>query len=219
MNIRMCKIEFETDNEMLEKDLKKIRGYLGNKFSDYTLLHNHQEEGFRYRYPLIQYKFIKKKFCMIGINEGVDTLLKILPSIEDFELDYKKLNIVKKHIEMWEEEIKVDTGFKIYQFETPYFALNQKNYKLFKESKSSGEKKEMLDKILVGNILSFFKSFDFWTDKRINADIFFERIKIIEFKEQNMIGIKGEFALNAKLPSYIGLGKSVALGNGSIKRR
>lgn len=219
MNIRMCKIEFETDIEILEKDLKKIRGYLGTEFIEFTLLHNHEGKKLRYNYPLIQYKFIKGKFCMIGINEGVDTLIQLSPKLNIFQLDYKTINIIKKNIEMWEEEIKTDTGFKIYQFETPYFALNQKNYKIFSTITNKEEKKKFLDKILTGNILSFLTGIGIWIDSRITVDLFFERINMIDFKDKKMLGIRGEFALNAKLPSYIGLGKSVALGNGSIKRR
>jgi hypothetical protein len=72
MNIRMYKIELETDIEIKKEVLKKIRGYLGNTFIEKPLLHNHNENGIVYSNPLIQYKFIDGKFSMISINDGVE---------------------------------------------------------------------------------------------------------------------------------------------------
>ncbi|MBN1468828.1 MAG: hypothetical protein JXM74_08720 [Fusobacteriaceae bacterium] len=216
MNIKLCKIDFETDQLIKKDELKKIRGFLGNKFIDKTLIHNHIEEGMRYSYPLIQYKFLKDKFFIIGINEGADTLLSIVSQIDCFKIEEKIVNITKKNIEIWEEEIKLGTGYKIYKFSTPYFALNQKNFNIYNKLENKMEKKLFLNKILVGNILSFLKGVGIWADKEIICDIFFEDIKIINFKEQKMVGIKGEFAFNGVLPNFIGLGKSVSLGNGII---
>lgn len=219
MNIKLCKLEFETDIKIKEEDLKKIRGFIGRTFIEHTLLHNHEEDKLRYSYPLIQYKFVKNKFFILGINEGAETLMAISSKLTFFDLLDKKLSITKKNIELWEEEIKLETGFKIYQFETPYFAFNQKNYNLYKSLESEEEKKKLIDKILVGNILSFLKGLGIWVDKKIVADMFFERIEIVEFKEQKVLGLKGEFAFNGILPNYIGLGKSVSLGNGTIRKR
>jgi hypothetical protein len=214
----MCKIEFETDINIRKEDLKKIRGYLGNTFREKTLLHNHNENGVVYSYPLIQYKFIDGKFSMIGINDGVDTLMSIISKINVFELDYKSVKVIKKNIEVWEDEVKVGKSFKIYRFKTPYFALNQKNFKVYKKLDTFEDKKEFLDRIMVGNILSFLKGIGIWCEDKISVDLFLDNVKLLEFKNQKVVGIRGEFASNIYLPKYIGLGKSTALGNGVVAR-
>ena len=41
------------------------------------LFHNHNEKGFNYIYPLVQYKRIKGQAALMGINQGADMVEKL----------------------------------------------------------------------------------------------------------------------------------------------
>jgi hypothetical protein len=75
----------------------------------------------------------------------------------------------------------------------------------------------MLNAILVGHILSFFRN----TAVELNAnERLMAKLNVIEkstkFKENKMIAFSGSFIVNALLPDEIGLGKSVSRGFGTI---
>ncbi|TVR15495.1 MAG: hypothetical protein EA391_10570 [Balneolaceae bacterium] len=52
---------------------------------------------------------------------------------------------------------------KTYRFETLWMALNQTNHERYTETNAL-EQEKLLDKILVGNCLSFFKSLDIFVE-------------------------------------------------------
>ena len=42
-----------------------------------SLMHNHIGDGFRYSYPLVQYKLIDNNAAIVAINEGIDQIKNI----------------------------------------------------------------------------------------------------------------------------------------------
>jgi len=97
--------------------------------------------------------------------------------------------------------------------------LNQTNYTKYHKLESEVEKQEMLNAILVGHILSFFRNtgVELNANERLMAKVNVEE-KSTQFKENKMIAFSGSFIVNALLPDEIGLGKSVSRGFGTIKR-
>ena len=79
--VRVLKLDFDT--KVPAQDISKFRGAVIEKTERAKILfHNHiGENQFRYDYPLIQYKSIKGKACMICIDEGteeVNSLFRLL---------------------------------------------------------------------------------------------------------------------------------------------
>ena len=74
-----------------------------------------------------------------------------------------------------------------------------------------------LQKILVSNMISFFKSIGHQEKERMMVNLQLEAPQLAGFKDQKLWTFKGGFVSNVKLPDYIGLGKSVARGFGTIK--
>ena len=76
----------------------------------------------------------------------------------------------------------------------------------------------MLEKILVGNIISMSKGLRYTVQDPIQANI----IKIKEvrtsLKGTPMLGFLGTFSVNFYIPDYWGIGKSVSRGFGTVKR-
>lgn len=206
--------------QLKPQDAHKIRGYFGHIFKKHSeLLHNHYETGeLRYHYPLVQYKVSDKVPILVALEEGAELLTKLFLQIKKLDLEGRQFDIHSKNIENRRISIGYSRRLHEYRFQTLWMALNQENYQHYREA-SYKEKTTILEKILIGNILSFFKNMNL----RLSADqILLSKVKVNEkntmFKNQKMMVFEGEFVINAELPNYIGLGKAVSRGFGTIKK-
>jgi hypothetical protein len=198
------------------RDGHKLRGFFGNLFKDNSpLLHNHFEDGsFRYGYPLVQYKVIDSIANLIGIGEGANLLVDLFLEIKTLNIDGKVYPVYSKNISAKKEEIKVGDDMYEYKFVTPWLALNQGNYRKYIDI-NNVEKENLLKSIFVGNILSFYKSINFTAESKIIVKLKLERTNVM-FKGKKMTGFLGSFITNAYIPSYLGIGKSVSRGFGTL---
>jgi hypothetical protein len=107
----------------------------------------------------------------------------------------------------------------MYEFLSPWMALNQKNYSTFIKLNTFEEKKALLKRILIGNILSMAKYLGchLEPDQRIQSDLNFRQLRTT-LKGKSMLGFEGTFKTNFHLPDYSALGKSVSRGYGCIKK-
>lgn len=218
--LQICRIRFP-EIKLQTRDAHKLRGYFGNLFKEHSpLLHNHYEGGgFRYKYPEIQYKVLDTIPTLVGIGEGAALLPQLFLKIKEIDLDGRRYEVNAKNIELTAEETGYSRNLEEYQFQTLWMALNQKNYPKYQKLDNEADKQEMLNAILVGHILSFFRNTGIELDanERLMAKVDL-REKSTNFKEKKMVAFSGKFIVNAHLPDEIGLGKSVSRGFGTIKR-
>lgn len=219
----MITMKYNIVNLILKTDLKltasptKVRGYMGNAFSEYPILHNHYaNDKFLYSYPYVQYKVINGDIVIIGIDEGADLIKKIAPELNELKMD-REYKITEKLIHEKEVDIKPSSEEKHYKFLTPWLGLNQNNYQKYMNSESWKDKKEILNKVLVGNLLSMSKGLGIIVNKRLYAKTHFEE-KIVEYKGVKMNAFTGEFKVHYDMPDYLGLGKGVSQGFGCVKQ-
>ena len=205
-----------TDRPVREP-VTKLRGFIGNQFPAYTLLHHPVEDGYLCTYPKIQYKIIEGTPFMIGIDEGAKVLKEISADIKKLELGSSIYKVSSKQINEQEAEIVPQRVMYNYRFLTPWFALNQKNYSKFMEMKDRREKKLFLNNILVGNLLSMCKGLGIIVNTRLNVRSYLDEEKI-EFKGIPFTGFTGEFTVNFRIPDFFGIGKNVSHGFGTIRR-
>jgi len=200
------------------RDGHKLRGYFGQLFKERSeLLHNHLGGGeFRYEYPKVQYKVIERTPYLVGVEEGADLLRELFLKIKELKIDGTTYPVHQKNIEGRNRQVGITEQQKKYQFETLWMAMNQKNYERYKEADML-EKRELLERILIGNCLSFFKSIDHFVEHQINISGSFNE-KSTRFKNNRMLAFEGMFTANVNLPDYIGLGKAVSRGFGTIKQ-
>ena len=96
MKIKSSYLVLKTDKPIRESP-SKLRGYLGTRFKEYPLLHNHLEEaGFLYTYPRIQYKVIGGQACILGIEEGSQVIKEISDQIDNLILGSKVYSVEEK---------------------------------------------------------------------------------------------------------------------------
>jgi hypothetical protein len=192
-----------------------LRGFVADKFPDHILLHQHTgEEGYIYTYPKVQYKILDGVPMIIGIEEGGDVLREVYPKIKILELGEATYQIVEKQVVEKEIEFGENSSMIQYEFLTPWFALNQKNYKEW-QARSKSEKQEKLKRTLVGNILSMAKGLEYVVTEEIKADLDVKPVQTT-LKGVSMVGFLGKFSVNFHIPDYLGIGKSVSRGFGTV---
>lgn len=198
----------------------QLRGFFGNYFREHSpLLHNHLEDGrTRYAYPLVQYKVLRGVPTLLGLGEGATLLAELFFKIPKLEIEGREYPVMERDIQFRRVLAGVDKGLHDYRFESLWMALNQHNYAEYTQ-KTPEEQQAMLGRILTGNMLSFFKGIDFRlsSETRLLVTMRPEAERLTGFKDNLMTGIRGTFTTNALLPDYIGLGKSVSRGYGTIQ--
>lgn len=203
-------------NKKVKQETSKFRGYIGREFQEYPILHNHYGEGkFLYSYPQVQYQVIDGQATILGIEEGAEILKEIYPKIKELRLgdSYYK---VEEHL-IVDKEYDVNTTNKElqYKFVSPWLALNTQNFQKYNKTTDWKERKVMLNKILVGNILSMSKGLGIIVNRRIHVKSNLKHCST-EYKAVKMLGFTGEFRVNFKIPDFMGFGKGVSQGFGTV---
>ena len=218
IDIKSIELWLGTDSGISSNDAEKIRGYIGRKFIDDSFLHHHNTENNKliYRYPVVQYKVIDGNPLLIGIKGGVDSLWKVFDNMSELNLDditheiFDKKSLLKQvHVGISDKQIS-------YSFLTPWLALNEKNYEKYQRLGTWAKKKELLVKILIGNIISMSKSLGYTVPEPIKANIGNLKEVPTSLKATPMLGFLGTFSVNFEIPDYWGIGKSVSRGFGTI---
>lgn len=216
MKLKTMLLKMESD-QPIKEDSSKLRGFFASKFNNYILLHNHLGNNrFLYQYPRIQYKTINHTKIVLGLAEGVDVLQSIYNQYDKIVLGGHIYQIFSKEIILKEEDFRITSENMEYKFITPWFALNEENYQRYKNYNYS-ERTDQLKSILIRNIMAMAKTFQYFVDSKIIVNTKLKETSI-KFKGENVIGFLGTFQVNFNLPDYIGLGKSVSRGFGTIKK-
>ena len=201
------------------RDGHKLRGYFAQQFGQESdLFHNHDEQGqVIYRYPRIQYKVVQGVPMVVGLDKGAELLVERFLQIKCLDIDQHRFWVDQKNMKSQEYWTGVQAALYQYQFLNPWMALNQKNYQLYLEL-APAQQKEKLERILINNIIAFFKAVGHQEEQRIMVSLQLQDPRLTHFKEQQLLTFKGGFVSNVRLPDYIGLGKSVSRGFGTIRR-
>ena len=217
MNLKQITINYN-QIKLNSRNAAKIRGYFGNKYVDDDLFHNHDNKSGKekYRYPLIQYKVVEDSPMVLGIGEGVESLKGILFDENIVDINGETISLETAEVKTKNTEFGLSDSLIEYKFENIWYALNQKNHKRYLNS-SKEEKKELLEKILIGNIISISKYLKYDVKDKIYCIGKFNET-YFKLNDCKIKGFIGTFVVNFKLPDYIGLGKNVSKGLGTIKK-
>ena len=214
--IRFLDVAFE--NEINAWEVPALRGaVVASVGKGNTLFHNHLGKDYRFAYPLIQYKRIRKKPHLICIEDGVDEVHHFFENKQEglilgsrpYELKVENINLNTFTMQVWDKSFDY--------FLQDWLPLNQDNYRIYKSLPSDIEKFEFLERILTGNILSFAKGIDWHVDKDIKVrirDII--RTKVLKVKDIKREAFTLNFSSNVFLPRHMGLGRNVSLGYGTV---
>lgn len=189
-----------------------LRGFLAHLFTHISEFHHHSDNP--YHYPLIQYKRINEKLSVVGIKEFAKIVSHSISNLDHITTVTEKIPL--NNVEIKNSSYQLKPRLERYTFVSPWLALNEKNYAKFRNIKQN-DKKPFLEKILVGNILSMFKGLGIFVDYEIGVIITKFKSMPVIIHNNEFAGIYAEFLSNTLLPDYLGLGKSITKGMGTIK--
>jgi hypothetical protein len=216
--IKYLHIQFK--EEISADELPKFRGAVIDAASrENILFHNHLDENYRYAYPLIQYKRLGKCAAIVCLEQGTEEIhaffsrpnqiLRIGNREITCQIDRLYLN--ETTLQIWDKnfEYRIDR----------WLAIKDENYHNFLTLTTETDRKAMLEKILIGNILSMAKGLGWTVEKPIEVKIqHIERERKILYKDTRLSAFDVTFRCNISLPSFVGLGKSSAMGYGVVRK-
>ncbi|MDW7732697.1 MAG: CRISPR-associated endonuclease Cas6, partial [Methanolobus sp.] len=135
---------------------------------------------------------------------------------DKINLNGNEYEIVERGITYKKEDFGISEKLVKYDFVTPWFALNQRNHRKYLSS-DRDQQVELLRKNLVGNMLSMSKSLDYQVPDKIKCHTELQE-RSSSLKGNEILAFKGFFVTNFQIPDYLGLGKSVSRGFGTVKR-
>lgn len=208
-----------SDNSLSPASIHHFRGYIGNLFREYDLVHNHNPETGKtfYRYPLIQFKCINDIPVILAItDEAVEIFKEIFLKINEIIIRDVTIPVHEKQLEINEYSFGISENPITYSFISPWIGLNQKNFKSYSAS-AKHEKEQLLERCLIGNIISMSKYLDYTVPAQIKVETNLKEKKV-NLKEKEMLGFTGYFKTNFLIPDFLGIGKSVSRGFGTVKK-
>ncbi len=210
--IRICRVKLNVSDQNYISSVK-LRGFLGSLFVDDVEFHHHSERS--YHYPLIQYKRIKTDLLILGLQEYAKVLMNKMSVVDSISTKQGNFKVYSQELDLstW----RIRNVSCCYDFVTPWLALNEANYSEFKYCDSS-KQKAFLEKIIVGNTLSCLKGLGIFVDYRIESFIVSFSSFCVSVHGNPFEAFTARFFLNVDLPDFIGLGKSVSKGFGTIRR-
>lgn len=219
MRITTFRLWIAFDRATTQQDAQKIRGYLGNVFKDNPFAHHHYTDGsLVYLYPRLQYKTLYGLGLVMGFNEGAEIVKEIFEGIKEINFEGTIKEIINKGIECEPSLYGVSRTLHTYRFITPWIALNESNYEQYNRLGTWQQKRHLLQKILIGNVLSMSKGIGYTVPIPLIAKIKELKEHTVTVKDTKLLGFTGSFAINFDIPNYWGLGKSVSRGFGTVLR-
>jgi len=204
MQLKVLNLVLKTDKPVIE-DASKLRGYIGKKFIEYSILHNHVSTGSIYQYPRIQYKVLEGTPIIMGINEGVEVLKRISGELNELNLAQNSYRVNEIQMNLMNQELMATRENYHYTFISNWIPFNQDNYQDYMSINNFREKKLFINSILIGNVLSMCKYLEYVVDRELFVHSHLEE-KQTFFKSVIHKGFTGEFNINFKIPTAIVVG-------------
>jgi hypothetical protein len=211
--VKVCRVKLDVSDDQSYISAVKLRGFLGSLFVDDVEFHHHSERS--YHYPLIQYKRVKDDLLVFGFQDYAKILMNKMSCVDSISTGRGSFKVHSQELDLTTWTVRNVSC--CYDFVTPWIALNETNYSTFKYC-TKEEQKTFLEKIIVGNTLSCLKGLGIFVDYRVEAFIVSFRSFCVGAHGNSFEAFTARFYLNVDLPDFIGLGKSVSKGFGTIRR-
>ena len=218
--IRILTIFYDT--VISYKEIPFFRGAVLKSLGDKAnvLYHNHTgEETFRYSYPLIQYKQLNGKAAIVCVEEGIELVGQLLSCFSgEIRLGERETTCSVATVASSNELVQMlDTPVE-YRLHH-WLPLNSKNYEQYQNTDSMVERIQILERVLIGNILSFLSGVDIHLEEQLHVHITdILNQKANTYKNVILMSFDVKFKTNISLPEYIGIGKNASIGYGILTK-
>ena len=206
-------------NDLKSYEVPAFRGAIISKIpNEFTLFHNHVGDGFRFSYPLIQYKRIGGKAALFCIGEGTREIARFFAGA-DFRLRIGEREETFSVDNVWANQWVLQTWNDSFLYSLHrWLPLNKTNYELYTAAEGIVERTRILESVLTGNLLSMSKGLGHFFESPVSCTITgIDNARIYTHKGVQMQGFDICFKTNVYLPDFIGLGKGASMGFGTVK--
>jgi hypothetical protein len=195
---------------------RQLRGCLAQYFADDPLFHQHDEQGqLLYRYPQIQYRWREGHGIIAAWHEAARRLPQISWLDLDLQLGEDKVQINDIVLSTQRSLFGISPRLLHYRFTTPALLLNQKNYQNYRSLDRKGQRDER-ERLLIAQLLIAMRGLQVHFDEQLYAAFTKTYTGSSRYKQQDLLGITGEFICNAVLPSGFAIGHGASHGFGWI---
>ncbi len=209
------------ENEITPREIPSFRGAVIASLNEKDILfHNHTENGVSYRYPRIQYKRIHKKAAIVCVKDGIKAIGELFLSGNfSYRIGERTVGMRIESINTYNTDIDFCEEPRAYRL-LNWLPLNSENYKEYQAIEGMAQRITFLEEKLIANLLSFFTGMNFHAEKQIELHITnITGQRLTRYKNVKLMAFDVEFKVNLILPQYIGIGKSVSIGYGTLTKK
>ena len=223
--LRTLSVSFDTHINPWE--LPRFRGAVARKVGlEHEWYHNHNNEtgGFHQRYPLIQYKLDAHngqiRPMLLCLDQGIEEAHHFFSQPDwglrigetEHPMRIAQLHVHQHTLNVWEQPM----AYRIHKWK----AFNPENYEHYNSLKGIAEQFAFLERLLATHIIAFAGGVGWSAAPRFELRITdYLKKEWVDHKGIKMLAFTLEFEANVSLPDFIGLGKGVALGFGTVRRQ
>lgn len=203
-----------------------VRQYFADTYK-HPLFHNHAPDGksiYRSKGAPFQFKVINNEVYILALNEGVD-FTDSFQWPNEIKMPLGRAGLIVE-LELFSKNPRQATfqpsEFQCYRNISPYIALNQEKYNTYL-TLPENDRRTFIENGLANHILTAAK----WCGITVDKEKHLIKTKIIQMRERRPLRIKDDlyftpfdvmFECNTEVPDYVGIGKFVSRGYGTVVR-
>lgn len=196
-----------------------LRGAILTRFPDRELLHNRREDGVA-RLPDTRFVVQDRVPHVVAIGPGRHEVVDLYRNLKTIPVPNGEYEVTSA--ELLDEPIEVGVRPQLhrYQSSTHWLGLNQQNHQTYQNTKTTEDRRELLQRVIVGNFLMSLRQLgvELAPDERILASIEDWQEKPVEVRGQRFLGFRIRLTSNLQWSPWIGIGKQVAKGFGRLEQ-
>jgi len=214
--VDMTVARYAVDARLGPEHARWLRGAFAGAV-DRVEVHQHGVDGLVYRHPLVRFDVSTGRPVVAGLAEGALVLRSVRP-LAEIRLG-PGVHVVTGFQRTDERPRIGPTSVAArYGFRSPYLALNQDNHEAWNRG-SVADRRRLLERVVVGNLLSLSKAVGLHVGARLRAEVDLEPDGRHVLKPGvELLGFRGTFRVNFRIPDLWGLGKSSSRGFGTVAR-
>tara|TARA_B100000678_G_scaffold288231_1_gene296296 strand:+ start:576 stop:1589 length:1014 start_codon:yes stop_codon:yes gene_type:complete len=220
MSVQYPNVESVIARIVTDKPVRKtpyqVKGVFMRQYPDETII-PFLDGSYRdkYLYPRVQVKILNEQIYIIGVHEGVDSIISLTEKFDVLDFGNITFEVQNSDLEKNKNQFVPSKRLIRYRFITPWVALNQKTGGRYRFI-TNQEKSSFLNKLLSHNIVFIANEMGISFKEKVFTKINVSSLFPKPVDENNWGAFMGEFKTNFMLPNYIGIGNGITRGYGSI---
>lgn len=219
--IRTLTVTF--DQPLAAEELTYFRAAVVEKVGvDKEYFHNHNNtegnEGYHYRYPLVQYTRFKGLPAILFV-EGAVEQAKHFFALSDWALQLKAREYEASVGDLRARQLKIGVTpgvMREYRLHK-WIALNDENFQRYQGLPTMTEKIELLERVLAGQLLALATGLGVKFEERFELRLSdLSNRRLVPYKGVKLMTFDVRFRAELILPPGLGVGKGSALGFGRL---